>query len=46
MTIKNILASLCAAAVVFCIAIAPADAQATRSWVSGVGNDGNTCTRK
>jgi hypothetical protein len=45
MTIKNILVSLCAAAVVFCIAIAPAYAQATRSWVSGVGNDGNTCTR-
>ena len=45
MTIKNIFASLCAAAVVFCIAIAPAYAQATRSWVSGVGNDGNTCTR-
>ena len=45
MTIRNILASLCAAAFAFCIAIAPAYAQATRSWVSGVGNDGNSCTR-
>ena len=45
MTIKNILASLCAAAFALCIAIAPAYAQAVRTWVAGVGNDGNTCTR-
>ncbi len=37
MTIKNILASLCAAAVVFCIAIAPAYAQATRTLGVGRG---------
>jgi hypothetical protein len=45
MTIRNILASLCAATFAFCIATAPAHAQATRTWVSGIGNDGNSCTR-
>src|SRR5580700_10947400 len=27
------------------LAIAPAHAQATRTWVSGVGNDANPCSR-
>jgi hypothetical protein len=30
---------------IFVIAAVPAEAQATRTWVSGVGADGNTCSR-
>ena len=32
---------------VMCLALVPiaANAQASRTWVSGVGNDGNTCSR-
>jgi len=45
MKIRSIFASLCLAALAFAIAVAPAHAQATRTWVSGIGNDGNTCTR-
>src|SRR4051794_32600459 len=45
MKIANILASLCLAASAFCVGISPADAQAVRTWVAGVGNDGNACTR-
>src|ERR1700746_571902 len=29
----------------FCLLTAPAHAQATRTWVSGVGNDANACSR-
>src|SRR6185312_15813954 len=28
-----------------CVSVGPASAQATRTWVSGVGDDGNTCGR-
>src|SRR5882757_6079617 len=45
MSNRTILASLCAVFFTFCIAVLPACAQATRTWVAGVGNDGNTCTR-
>ena len=34
-----------AAATVFLLASAPANAQATRTWVSGVGDDVNPCSR-
>ena len=34
-----------AAATVFLLASAPANAQATRTWVSGVGDDANPCSR-
>lgn len=34
-----------AAASVFLLASAPANAQATRTWVSGVGDDANPCSR-
>lgn len=31
--------------VLMCLAMAPAHAQATRTWVSGVGDDANPCSR-
>ena len=36
-----------AAAAVFCALLfaAPANAQATRTWISGVGDDANPCSR-
>lgn len=34
-----------AVVVVFCSAAAPIQAQATRTWVSGVGDDANPCSR-
>jgi hypothetical protein len=37
--------SIAAAAVFLAIASAPANAQATRTWVSGVGDDVNPCSR-
>ena len=36
---------LAAVAVVFALAATPAAAQATRTWVSGVGDDANPCSR-
>src|SRR5689334_23924379 len=36
---------IAAAAVTFILASAPANAQATRTWVSGVGDDVNPCSR-
>ena len=45
MNLRNILASLCLTAFTLCIAVVPAYGQAARTWVSGVGNDGNSCTR-
>src|SRR5690242_17768637 len=36
---------IAAAAVTFILASVPANAQATRTWVSGVGDDANPCSR-
>jgi len=41
----RILLSLVAAALTFLLHATPAAAQATRTWVSGVGDDANPCTR-
>ena len=46
MSLKNIVVPFgIAAATVFVLASAPANAQATRTWVSGVGDDVNPCSR-
>jgi hypothetical protein len=39
------LASFVGAMLAFCLAALPAHAQATRTWVSGVGDDANPCSR-
>jgi hypothetical protein len=39
------LAAMFGAAVALCAYAAPAQAQATRTWVSGVGNDADPCSR-
>jgi hypothetical protein len=44
MKIKTCIQLVAAAASLFCIA-ATANAQATRTWVSGVGDDANPCSR-
>jgi hypothetical protein len=36
---------LAASTLIFAVAVAPAYAQATRTWVSGVGDDANPCSR-
>jgi hypothetical protein len=43
---SGFLLSLCGAVVALCVVAAlPAYAQATRTWVSGVGDDANPCSR-
>ncbi len=43
---KNLILKMCAVmAVLFAVAATPAHAQATRTWVSGVGDDANPCSR-
>src|SRR5882724_11080869 len=37
--------TISAAAVAVMFSVAPANAQATRTWVSGVGDDANPCSR-
>jgi hypothetical protein len=44
-TFKSALPALLAGTVVALLAAAPAQAQATRTWVSGVGDDVNPCSR-
>src|SRR5437763_9883921 len=39
------IATLCCGVVAMTLAAAPANAQATRTWVSGVGDDANPCSR-
>ena len=39
------LASIAGAVLVLCALALPAHAQATRTWVSGVGDDANPCSR-
>src|SRR5947209_20083296 len=39
------IATLCCGLVAMMLAAAPANAQATRTWVSGVGDDANPCSR-
>jgi hypothetical protein len=39
------LASLVGAMLAFCLMASPAHAQASRTWVSGVGDDANPCSR-
>jgi hypothetical protein len=39
------MAALCLAGFLAAVPLVPADAQATRTWVSGTGNDGNPCSR-
>src|ERR1700748_3775118 len=45
MRIFGIAAALIAFAITVMITAAPAQAQATRTWVSGVGDDANPCSR-
>src|SRR5580698_8147573 len=45
MTKSTFLSALLGAVFVAGLAIAPAHAQATRTWVSGVGDDANPCSR-
>jgi hypothetical protein len=45
MTLLRALASFCAFAFVSLLLASPAAAQATRTWVSGVGDDANPCSR-
>jgi hypothetical protein len=45
MTKSTLLSALLGALFVGGLAIAPAHAQATRTWVSGVGDDANPCSR-
>jgi hypothetical protein len=39
------IATLCFGVIAMTLAAAPANAQATRTWVSGVGDDANPCSR-
>jgi hypothetical protein len=39
------IATLCFGVIAMMLAAAPANAQATRTWVSGVGDDANPCSR-
>src|SRR5262249_50900223 len=39
------IATLCCGILAMTLAVAPANAQATRTWVSGVGDDANPCSR-
>src|SRR3954466_3249056 len=39
------IATLCGGILAAMLAAAPANAQATRTWVSGVGDDANPCSR-
>src|ERR1700683_3106390 len=45
MTKSTFLSALLGALFVAGLAIAPAHAQATRTWISGVGDDANPCSR-
>src|SRR5215469_12342179 len=45
MTMKRMLAALAAFVTTALLFAAPANAQATRTWVSGVGDDANPCSR-
>src|ERR1700733_812086 len=45
MTKSSLLSALLGALFVAGLAIAPAHAQATRTWMSGVGDDANPCSR-
>src|SRR3984885_9548630 len=45
MTKSSLLSALLGALFVAGLAIAPAHAQATRTWISGVGDDANPCSR-
>lgn len=45
MRVSNLSALACAAVLGTIIHVAPAQAQATRTWVSGVGDDVNPCSR-
>jgi hypothetical protein len=42
---KYLLLAMAAVALLPCFATSPAQAQATRTWVSGVGDDANPCSR-
>ena len=45
MRISKLLLSLAAITLAICVNALPAHAQASRTWVSGVGNDANPCSR-
>src|ERR1700689_779274 len=45
MTKSTLLSALLGALFVAGLAITPPEAQATRTWISGVGDDGNPCSR-
>jgi hypothetical protein len=42
---RVVLFAIAAATVAICLKAEPAHAQATRTWVSGVGDDANPCSR-
>jgi hypothetical protein len=42
---RRLLVALCVPAFFLCCAAAPASAQASRTWVSGLGDDANPCSR-
>ena len=45
MKTSNLLLSLTGIMFAVCLVALPAHAQATRTWVSGVGNDADPCSR-
>src|SRR5215831_5004087 len=45
MRLGNLSLALLGLASILCLPTAPANAQATRTWVSGVGDDANPCSR-
>ena len=45
MKTSNLLLSLTGIMLAVCLIALPAHAQASRTWVSGVGNDANPCSR-
>src|ERR1700732_2931986 len=45
MKLSSVYGGLLGLLVVLALPLAPANAQATRTWVSGVGDDANPCSR-
>src|SRR5262252_3006346 len=45
MRLGNLWLAFLGLALILCLPTAPANAQATRTWVSGVGDDVNPCSR-
>jgi hypothetical protein len=45
MKLSSVFSGLLGLVLAVCLSLAPANAQATRTWVSGVGDDANPCSR-